>query len=76
MTNKEVLSSECMSTRARIWFFFRVYTGVQSEVRHCQHIKCVVPHTYVCASGVGGVQPDAGHDRIPDKGVFSEALWK
>jgi hypothetical protein len=76
MTNKEVLSSEGMATRARIWFLFRVYTGVQSEVIHCQRIKCDPRRTYVCASGVGGVQHDAAHDCIPDKCVFSEAFWK
>jgi hypothetical protein len=35
MPNKEVLSGEGMATIARIWFLFRVYTGVQSEVIHC-----------------------------------------
>jgi hypothetical protein len=74
MTNKEVLSSKGMATRARIRLLFSVYTGVQSGVRHCQRCMEGNPrHTYVCVDGVGDVQPDAGRDRSPDKCVFSEA---
>jgi hypothetical protein len=82
MPNKEVLSSEGMATRARIRLLFRVYTGVQSEVRHFKHCTesetrvgyAPRRHTNVCANGVGDVQPDAGHDCIPDKCVLSETF--